>query len=221
MSTTPRPEAIRGAWYRVDPETDDAGAGQLPDCLMTFDIEGTFRRYDLDDGSGTLADEGGYTFDGDFLILRGGRTRTYRVQLKAPWIWRLEGKKGEWDLRRGLYGGDREKRLSSARREELGRMPQRVLCRRDLEDTDIPSPHSLVDPSETEGDVAIGSLFATDADDRRLWVVVTPYVADFGVEFWQRLVRGSFLSDHHPDASDLEAVDVRVAGEDVERRLSV
>jgi hypothetical protein len=221
MSTSPRPEAIRGAWYRVEPEQEEDGAGQLPGSLMTFDVEGTFRRYDLEDGSGTLADDGGYTFDGDFLILRGGRTRTYRVQQEAPWKWRLEGKKEAWNLQRGLYGGGQPKRLSSERRRELERMPQRVLCRRDIEDTDLPSPLSLVDPSEAEGDVTIGSLFATGVDDGHLWVAVTPYVADLGVEFWQRLVRGSYLSDYHKASSNLVAVDMRVVGEDVERRLSV
>lgn len=221
MATSPRPEAIRGAWYRTDPEAEQGDADALPEMFVDFDIDGEFVRYDLEDSSGAVADEGDYTFDGDFLILRGARTRTYRVDCRAPWKWHLQGKKESWDLLRGLYRGDKPRAMSADRRRELERMPQRVLCRRDFEIGEVPSPVTLVDPSEADGELTIGSLFSRRVDDGRLWIVVTPYIQDLDIEFWERVVRGPYLSDVQDGSDGIESADIRIVGLAEERRLTL
>lgn len=100
------PEAIRGSWYLLaDDNKPLAEAIEKKGQLLALRLTGKFSLYDLtqeDDGTEKVVkDAGDYTFDGDFLILRGRNTETYRVRIKSAWQWNLEAKKKTRKLLRG------------------------------------------------------------------------------------------------------------------------
>ncbi len=215
------PESVRGGWYVVP--ADDR---EIPEAIeqegeiLVFRLDGTYVRYEIDEESRREAERGEYTFDGDFLILRGERTDTYRVHPEAVWCWRLEGKKEERLMLRGILDRRESVELSETRRDEIERMPVRVFVRSIFDGAQEGEICMLI--HESEGDeLAIGALSAEAPDEAKMWIGVTPFVEGLAPAVWERIVRESYLEIHRDDLGGLARVELEFFGLDHSRTFEI
>lgn len=214
MSERPLPEAIRGSWFLL-PEKGPPGEVIEDDGnLLALHIDGRFVRYELSAGRKLeVADSGDFTFDGDFLILRGSNTRTYRVRVEKSWYWRLEGKKHNRRLYRGLIEEDEFFEADDHLRNQIARFPMRVQVDAPFAD----EPDAIFDLIyRVDGQKQRIGTFSVEVDREldALWVGVTPLAVNLGSEVWKEIVAESYLtlSPHSPD--EIERVTVDLFGTD-------
>ena len=213
MNATLLPEAIRGGWYLVSSEADlDEGLDEEAEILV-FRLEGTFTRYEIEEEERRESERGDYTFDGQFLILRGSNTETYRVEPQAAWRWSLEGKKNDYLLLRGPTGQTAETDLSAERAEAIDRMPMRVLVRSVFDGDQAGEVSMLLHESDDET-VELGALFAEPPESGEMWIGLTPLVEGLSSETWKKVVGESYLEIYRDDVDGVARVTLHLFGRD-------
>lgn len=205
------PESIRGGWYFVPADAEvEEGLGDDAEILV-FRLDGTFTRFEIEGEERTESERGDYTFDGQFLIVRGSSTNTYRVEPEATWRWALEGKKSKKLLLRGLVDRKEPFELGPERADEIERMPMRVFVRSIFEGDTAGEICTMVHESDNE-ELELGALFAEPQDDAELWIGLTPFVEGLSVETWERIVRESYLDIYRDATGGIARVTLHVFG---------
>lgn len=201
----PLPEDIRGGWYYLpeDMPVEKVGAKKGAD-LLAFRLDGSFVRYAVESGARTETEEGGYTFDGNFLILRGGSTKTYRVDSSVPWRWNLEGKKKNRVLLRGLYGDSQPVRVADSRRQAIAESPGRVKVRTPFDGPDRDEILSLFHRDADHDEQRVGACFVESGDDGVAWAALTPFVQGVEAATWEKVFRDSCLPAVSKGPDDVE-----------------
>ncbi|MBA2665378.1 MAG: hypothetical protein H0U74_24025 [Bradymonadaceae bacterium] len=208
MAQRPLPEAIRGCWYYLTDATPPAQARLKPLQLLKFRVDGSFARFQLKDHVKKELEAGTYTFDGQFLILRGRNTDTFRVYPKTFWKWGLEGRKDDQALVRGLVTEEEFVELASEDQKEIRILPIRVTVRGESGAGE--GIYELVYQPLDRELVSIGSFFVERHDDDRLWIGLSPYVSGIEAKTWERIVRDSYLDIFLSKPKDVAVVTVRL-----------
>lgn len=208
------PEAVRGCWYYV-PETFEIAKGlQRPYQILSFAADGSFQRYQIKSERRKATESGDYTYDGNFLIIRGRNTETFRVNRRSFWRWDLEGKKKGHCLLRGLFTEADEGELTEAQSRDIRILPLRAKVESDFEGDDV--IYRLVYEGSGDERILLGSFFVEYHDDNRLWVGISPIVAGIEPPTWERIIRDSFL-DMHLGKPDVGVVTTRLLDTDESR----
>lgn len=207
MSDELLPESIRGGWYFV-PADDELGArSEATGEVLVFTLSGEFYRFELVDGARELDEEGDYTFDGQFLILRGSDTNTYRVEPEAPWRWYLEAKKDDQLLLRGWTDREEPLELDEERLVEIENVPAQVFVRSEFEGPERGEICSLVHESGGE-QLMLGACYAEPESEGEVWVALVPFTRSLPDALWERIIRRSYLDIYRDDDLDAESVAV-------------
>lgn len=208
-NSRPLPEAVRGCWYFLPPDFDLEEGMDQPHEMVVFQRDGTFERFEVDGDERERAEQGDYTFDGDFLIVRARKTNTYRVHRLAFWRWQLEAKKKERLLVRGIAAGDERRRLPDEELRDIQLLPLKARV-----ETDFDGPKAIHRFVYTAGesDRRVLASFSIEDGDTARWVGLTPLVRGIEPKLWGRLVREAYLDayldgDHDVDAVDLHLLD--------------
>jgi hypothetical protein len=220
MSERLLPEAIRGSWYLLTKGGSPVEALADEGQLLALHLDGTFVRYTVDKSDKQQKEQGDYTFDGDFLILRGRNTDTFRVHVEADWYWFLEAKKKSRRLFRGLLEPEDFFALSDDEREEIGNKPRRVKvqCRYDEESDAI---FDLVFRPK-KGDAKRIGCFSVEPDPQNgaLWVGLTPLVNNLAAKVWEEVIRKAYLGTHRGKPDDVGRVSLEFLGDSSTARSS-
>lgn len=195
------PESIRGGWYLLPSEGDLEEALEESGAVVVFSLEGDFERFDLTAGERELDESGDYTFDGQFLILRGTTTQTFRVHPTATWRWELEGKKDDQVLLRGLTEHESPFELDTKRAKEIESVPARVFVRSEFGGPSEGEICSLIHESEGE-ELKLGACFAEPAEEGSTWIGVSSFVEGLSETLWERIVRRSYVEIYRDGALD-------------------
>ncbi len=183
----PMPEDVRGCWVASRPEDSVSTLAQKKHDAYAFDIDGAFRHHTVKAcGEVTQKEEGHYTFDGQFLILRGRRTHTFRVQPVTPWQWKLEGKKKTLVLTRGYIEARDFHTLGGDKAQELALIARRFRFHTALQG---PDPIWRLIKPERGDDLPLAILsMDISANSSAPWVGVTPLVTGISAESWERIL---------------------------------
>lgn len=187
---TTLPEAVRGSWYRVDPSSDPTAGDGPEHQVVCFGADGSFRRFEPGSGSRKCVKNGDYTFDGNFLIVRGRRSQTYRVRRPTFWRWELEGKKNQFHLYRGFVDGDELKPVDDDVVRQVRLLPLRVRVEAAFDDDAI--RHLVYRPEEGPGRM-LANISVQQFDDRPSWIGIAPLVTGVDADGWEEIVRQSYL----------------------------
>ncbi len=205
----PLPQAVRGCWYYVPPSFEVEDGLDNPRQVMSFNVDGTFTRYEIKKDRRKDAETGEYTFDGHFLIIRGRRTHTFRVHRPAFWRWKLEGKKKSWVLLRGLASEDaRDNALPEEDRRDIKLLPLRARIEADFSDEDV--IHRVIYDQDERQRRLLGTFFVEHLPGEHLWVGVTPLVCDLSPKTWERIIKESYLGKFLGKPKDIDAVTVHL-----------
>ena len=201
----PLPEAVRGCWYYL-PRPVDVPAVRDGDELQTisFDVDGSFRRYMIKGSRRKICERGDYTFDGNFLILRGRRTHTYRVQRPTYWHWKLDGKKKNFALLRGLKNGDPSQQLSDKDCRDIRLLPLRARIEADFENDDV--IYRVVFDAQTGPRRLLATFFVEHLDSPSPWIGLTPLSEGIDAPTWERIIRESFLDMYLDGPDEVEEI---------------
>lgn len=200
------PESIRGGWYFVPTDEEVGDAAEADGEVLVFFLDETFARYELSEGERELDEEGDYTFDGQFLILRGSDTETFRVEAETAWRWELEGKKDEHLLLRGWTDLEEPFELGEERLGEIESVPARVFVRSEFGGPSDAEICSLVHESDDE-QLLLGACYAEASDDE-LWIGLAPFTTSISDSLWRRIVRRSYLEIYREDDREAEQIEI-------------
>lgn len=220
------PEAIRGSWYLLaDDDKPLADAIEKKGQLLTLHLTGKFSRYELSTEDGATAkvekDSGDYTFDGDFLILRGNNTETYRVRVDQDWCWSLEAKKKKRKIVRGNLLKADFIALDADEIAELNKHSHRVKV-----ETAFANKYNaifeLVFQPKASRRLRIG-CFSVDIDpnNNELWLGLTPLVTNLSADLWQQIVAQSCGDLVRANPAKIERVLLDIQGQDALREIEV
>ncbi len=193
VPSRPLPEAVRGCWYffASDSAPEEARKkGSLQ--VLSFAVDGTYSRYKLKENSRKLSESGEYTFDGNFLILRGRRTLTFRVRRSTFWHWQLEDKKKSYILVRGLLADEQRPTLPDDQRRDIRLLPLRARIEADYDGDGGDVIHRIVYEVEDQGRRLLATFFVEAGDDQRL-IGLTPLVEGVEPRTWERIIRESYV----------------------------
>ncbi len=126
MPHRPLPEAIRGCWFFIPDASPQTQSGQKNSSIIHFNLDGSYERFQIKDNTRKTVEQGTYTFDGMFLILRGRNTDTYRVHPEGFSRWNIEGKKDGQALVRAYPSQISSAELTSAQIKDIRNLPIRV-----------------------------------------------------------------------------------------------
>lgn len=207
MSQRPLPESIRGSWYYL-PESGLKSIGEKLPPIYIFQLDGRFSLMNARDGELIEKDRGTYTFDGNFLIIRGRNTDTYRVRVRDWWRWNLEGKKEDQVLVRGLFPPDERVQLLEEEKKEIRILPIRVVV--DEPATGTGSIHRLVYRPASGEPRLVGSFFAEfEEQEGKVWIGISPATDDINIELWERIIKESYLDIYRAKSQDIRVVTLR------------
>lgn len=206
------PEAIRGSWYLLRPNGTAVEALEDKAQLLALRIDGSFSRYTLDGAKRELKEEGDYTFDGDFLIVRGRNTDTFRVTPETPWRWHLEAKKKSRRLFRGVLDERDFVELDDEARKEVRMLPMRVRVDTPFAD-DQDAIFELTYAPKEGSEQRIG-CFSVDREpnSEALWVGLTPVAQNVSAETWEKVIRNAYLKSYRDAADDVGWVSLEIVG---------
>jgi len=207
MRERPLPEAIRGSWYFLPASVDPRNPGERGLMMYRFRLDGTFSLYSVRDGSLTEKEKGDYTFDGQFLIIRGRTTETFRVRASGFWRWVLEGKKEDYVLVRGRAREQDFATLPPEQSKEIRILPIRVTVQNEGKHPEavnelIYQSENIVKP--------VGCFFVEHTkEDGKMWVGLSPWADGIEPKTWERIIRESYLDIHLGKPDDVSVVTVR------------
>ncbi|AWV91199.1 hypothetical protein [Bradymonas sediminis] len=220
------PEAIRGSWYMLaDDNKPLAEAIEKKGQLLALRLTGKFSLYDLtQEDAGTAKvekDEGDYTFDGDFLILRGRNTETYRVRITSAWQWNLEAKKKKRKLLRGNFLPSDFIELDAEEILEIETLAHRVKAESAFLDKDDAIFDLVFSPTDDRR-LRIG-CFSVDMDEKNheLWIGLTPIATHIGADTWQKIVTQACAMMVRLNPAKIQRVLLEIQGQNVMREFDV
>lgn len=213
MAERPPPESIRGSWYFLPDSANPLALGDKVPQIMRFRLDGTFSRYLARESEWQEKEKGDYTFDGQFLIIRGRNTDTYRVRCDAFWRWVLEGKKEEQVLLRALISRRDFVELDAEDLKEIRILPIRVGVEAPARADD--AIYELV-YRKNGVPRTVGSFFI-EQDGARLWVGLSRFVKGVEDKTWERVIRDSYLDIFRSKPEDVRVVTVRMLDTDESR----
>lgn len=193
------PEAVRGCWHFVASSFDPERGLDGDRDVLAFGVDGKFRRYEIQDRDRDCAEAGDYSFDGNFLILRGRKTRTFRVGREAFWRWELEAKDDSFRLYRGFVDGDRLEEIPEEVHRDIRLLPVRARIEADFDGEDV--IYRVVYDGEHGRRRRLGSLSVQSDPSGGLWIGVTPLVRGIDAGVWQQVVEESLLEAHLDEAA--------------------
>jgi hypothetical protein len=212
MAERPLPENIRGSWYFVSLKEASRDPENPPFQVFQFTLDGRFSIFAIRNGARLEKEKGEYTFDGNFLILRGRTTETYRVRAETYWRWALEGKKEAYHLSRGLVSEADLIELSEQESKEVRILPIRVSV---VPEASIPDViYELGFESTEHGRRLSVANFFTEVVEHRMWIGLTPYVQGIDPRTWERIIQDSFLDFFLNKPEGIRVVTVRFFGSD-------
>ncbi|RAL22441.1 hypothetical protein DL240_11385 [Lujinxingia litoralis] len=207
MSSRFLPEAIRGAWFYVPEDYDLTRPHERTRMQLVFRIDGSFTRYQIKNDSRRPVENGDYTYDGNFLILRGRNTDTFRVKQQGYWRWDLEGKKKEQRLLRALVDLDAPLPLSDAASRDIRILPLWVKIHRRFQGPDtIFEAHYSPDDQDPQ---LVATFFIEELDEKR-WIGITPLVTGIEPRTWERIIQDCLLDLFLGKPSDIGVVTLRL-----------
>jgi AraC-like DNA-binding protein len=212
MAERPLPENIRGSWYFVSVKEAGRDSDSRSLQVFQFNLDGRFSIFAMRNGARFEKEKGEYTFDGNFLILRGRTTETYRVRTETYWRWVLEGKKEVYYLMRGLVSESDLIDLSENESKEVRILPIRVSVVPEASISDV--IYELGFESTEHGRRLSVANFFTEVDEHRMWVGLTPYVRGIEPRTWERIIQDSFLDFFLNKPAGIRVVTVRFFGSD-------
>lgn len=208
MSSRFLPEAIRGVWFYVAEDFEMDRGHERTRQQLAFRIDGSFTRYQIKNDSRRAIENGDYTYDGNFLILRGRNTDTFRVRQKGHWRWDLEGKKKEHHLLRALIDLDAPPELSASVARDIRILPLRVQIKGRFSGPDTIF-EAIYKPTEGEP-ILVGTFFTETHPDQKRWVGITPLVQGIEIKTWERIIEDSFLDLFAGKPDDVSVVTLRL-----------
>lgn len=208
------PEAVRGSWYYVPEDFELHDGLAKPHQILTFRVDGHFTRYQVKNERRKVLETGDYTYDGNFLILRGRSTDTFRVRRPHFWRWELEGKKKDQHLLRALSHPDSLPSLTESQARDLRILPLRARIRADHEGDD--QIYRMVF-EEADEPILLGTFFVEAHADGHRWIGLTPLVDGIEPKTWERVIRDSFLDLFCAKPTDVTVVTVRLLHDDSSR----
>lgn len=210
------PEAVRGTWYFVPVDFDLSSGSTGAYQIYSMSVDGAFRRYQVKLGRSKLAESGDYTFDGNFLILRGRQTETFRVKRPEFWRWELEGKRKDFLLLRGLIGPEHFYSLSGDEARNLRILPLRAQIESDFDEG--PQVHRIMYRTESEEkDHLLGLFFVEEQLDGKRWVGLTRLVEGLEENTWERILRDCYFDLTQGRPEDVTVVTLRFLDTDESR----
>jgi hypothetical protein len=206
MDHIPLPEEIRGTWYYLKDEGTPQEALQNKGELLTLRLDHSFDRWLVRANSLEHKDDGDYTFDGSFLILRGGNTDTYRVDASHDLMWFLEGKKKSRRLFRTLATEADARALVEDELKSIKVVPSRARCEPPVDDPDC----HLVDVLYK--DMTLGAI-AGERNGNELWAAVTTLAPNIPASTWAGIVKGSYIEKYLDDPKGIYNITVQMVRE--------
>lgn len=225
MTNPPPPEAIRGCWFFIPDASPQAQSGQKISSLLQFNLDGSFTRFQIKDNTRKDIEQGTYTFDGKFLILRGRITDTFRVSYSSFFHWNLEGKKDGQALVRGFIKPDNLPELSPTEQKEIRLLSLRVAINdeqthplsaelTESKDGISNGIFQLTYQNTEQQSVHIANFFVEYHPNNRLWIGLTPFTPDIDPELWQRIICDCFLDNYLKKPDDIAVVTIRLLDTD-------
>lgn len=214
------PEAIRGSWYLLaDDAKPIAEAIEKKGQLLALRLSGTFCCYDLAHEDGGVAkvekDSGDYTFDGDFLILRGRNTETYRVRITEDWQWSLEAKKKQSKLVRAPITASDFFELDAHERTEIATLAHRVQLQTPFLEADD-AIFELVFSPNTQQRCRLGYVSVDlDRPNGELWVGLTALATNLEVDTWQKIIAQACAMMVRINPAKIERILLDIAGHEL------
>jgi hypothetical protein len=207
MRERPLPEAIRGSWYYLPASADPRQTGEKGIQMYRFRLDGTYSLFGGREGSWSEREPGEYTFDGQFLIMRGRTTETYRVKASRYWRWTLEGKKEDFVLLRGKSRDEDFETLPPEQAKEIRILPIRAAIHSEYDDRE--GIFEIVYESENIRK-PIGSFFIEhNTEDGKMYVGLSPWAGGLEPKTWERIIRESFLDIYRGKPDDVTVVTIR------------
>lgn len=219
MTNRPLPEAIRGCWFFIPDASPQNQTGQKNTSIIHFHLDGSFVRFQIKLNARKDIEQGTYTFDGAFLILRGRITDTFRVQTPDHIRWNLEGKKDGQALVRAFVQPDDLSELSPAEQKEIRLLPMRLSINdaqtHPASDESIQNQKGasngifqLTYENAHKETLPIASFFVEFHPENHLWIGLTPLLADatFEPELWKRILHDCFLDQYLSKPADVDRV---------------
>ena len=211
------PEAVRGCWYYIPESFQIEGGLNRAHQVLAFGVDGSFIRYQIKSGRRKIAEEGDYTFDGNFLIIRGRNTDTFRVRRHSFRRWSLEGKKKTHHLIRGLFD-DADISLTDAALRDIRILPLRAQVQADFTGEHV--IYRLTYDQDEEAPVLLATFFVEHHDDGRRWIGITPLAQGIEPKTWQRIMEDSFLDMFLGKPDDVRVVTLRLLDTDESRSFN-
>ena len=204
------PEAVRGNWYYFEspPEDDVDPDGSYQ--VVSFDVDGSYARDDIDGSNARCVNDGDYTFDGNFLIIRSGRTKTYRVKRSNHWRWTLEDKSCRYTLLRGPAMGDGFNELPAAVCRDIRLVPLRARIEADFDGDG--AIYRVVYAGQEDEQQLLGAISCHPIDDRSMWIGVAPCVRGLGDDIWRNIVDKSFVDAYLNNPQQCSELSVQLFG---------
>lgn len=206
MAERPPPETIRGSWYYLPESANPRALADKTPQVLRFRLDGTFTRYLARESEWVEKENGDYTFDGQFLIVRGRNTDTFRVRTDDYWRWVLEGKKEEQVLLRGLVTKKDFVDLNADDQKEIRILPIRVSVEAPANVND--AVFELIYRKDT-GERVVGSFFV-EREGPKIWIGLSRFVRGIDDKTWERIIRDSYLDIFRGKPSDIRVVTVRM-----------
>lgn len=222
MSHRPLPEAIRGCWFFIPDATPASQSGQKNSSMIHFNLDGSFERFQIKDNTRRTAEQGTYTFDGMFLILRGRNTDTFRVHPDGFSRWSIEGKKDGQALVRGYPSHCSATELTPTNKKEIRYLPTRVSVLDDYTHSmssiepngDSNGIYQLTYRTTDQAHENIANFFVEFHPDNRLWIGLSPFINGIELETWQRIIQDSYLNIYLNKPADIDVVTIALLDSD-------
>lgn len=206
------PEAARGCWYLIPQDAVIKDGGLRSSQILALRVDGSFRRYQIKNGRRKTIETGNYTYDGNFLILRGRNSETFRVYRESFWRWSLEGRRKDFFLLRGLITEESFSELSERQSRDVRILPLRA----QIEATDDGDEDQIFqitfrpeDSEPSDNPILLATFFFEDSGAGHRWIGLTPLVSQIEPATWERIIHDSFLDLYCARPNDLSVITIR------------
>lgn len=219
MPHRPLPEAIRGCWFFIPDATPHSQSGQKNSSIIHFNIDGSYERFQIKENARKTMEQGTYTFDGMFLILRGRNTETYRVHPEGFSRWNIEGKKDGQALVRGYASHFNATELSVAQKEIHSK---NVAVIDDYTHPTLKNENNggsngiyqLAYTSSAQPHENIANFFVEVHAGNRLWIGLSPCIKNIEPATWQRIIQDCYLDIYLNKPADVDFVTIALLNSD-------
>lgn len=219
MPHRPLPEAIRGCWFFIPDASPHSQSGQKNSSIIHFNIDGSYERFQIKENARKTIEQGTYTFDGMFLILRGRNTETYRVHPEDFSRWNIEGKKDGQALVRGYASHFNATELSVVQKEihtthvtVIDAYTHPIL--KNESNGGSNGIYQLTYTSSTQSNENIANFFVEVHSGNRLWIGLSPCINNIKPATWQRIIQDCYLDIYLNKPADIDIVTIALLNSD-------